>query len=84
MKKGGEKGGEEGKKKGGRWAMCLNELLWKAHKSGLSVDGSREMLVASLKAIFCSDQSPTITFYYKLHNPWVLRRNQYPRTANFD
>jgi hypothetical protein len=33
---------------------------------------------------FCSDQSPTITFYYKLHHPWALRRNQYPRTANFD
>ena len=48
-----------GKKKGGRWAMCLNELLWKAHKSGLSVDGSREMLAASLKAALAAKTAGT-------------------------
>jgi hypothetical protein len=38
-----------GEKKGGLSAMRVNELRWKAHKSGLNVDGSREMLVAALK-----------------------------------
>jgi len=29
--------------------MRISELRWKAHENGLDVDGSREMLIATLK-----------------------------------
>ena len=29
--------------------MRISELRWKAHESGLDVDGSREMLIAALE-----------------------------------
>jgi hypothetical protein len=38
-----------GEKKGGLSAMRVNELRWKAHENGISVDGSRKMLIAALK-----------------------------------
>jgi hypothetical protein len=31
-------------------AMRISELRWKSHEKGLEVDGSREMLIAALKA----------------------------------
>ena len=30
-------------------AMSISELRWKAHRNGLNVDGSREMLIAALE-----------------------------------
>jgi hypothetical protein len=35
--------------KKGLSGMRVNDLRWRAHKSGLDVDGSREMLIAALK-----------------------------------
>jgi hypothetical protein len=31
--------------------MCVSQLHKKAHEKGLNVDGSREMLIADLKAV---------------------------------
>jgi hypothetical protein len=32
-------------------ALCISELRKRAHEKGLNVDGSREMLIASLKTV---------------------------------
>jgi hypothetical protein len=40
---GGTEGGNE------LSVMRISELRWKAHESGLDVDGSREMLIAALE-----------------------------------
>ena len=36
-------------------SMCVSELRMRAHKKGLDVDGSREMLIAALKKAFESE-----------------------------
>ena len=38
-----------GSSEGNSCSMSINELRRKAHEKGLNIDGSREMLIASLK-----------------------------------
>jgi hypothetical protein len=44
-------------KKGGLSTMRVNDLRWAAHRNGLDVDGSREMLIDALKDLMKIEKS---------------------------